>query len=150
MNYKDFFKTTDFEKVSSVYIDTPYTGEQYSRFYHILETVSKYDNPQLEYKAKYRTDRFTSNFSLKSEVKKEFKEIWQNLIQKLEGLPQTLVLLDYHADNLMITPAGDCGILDFQDACIPRTDARTGWRTHLGGSVVYAELGPNDGLSADV
>ena len=55
---------------------------------------------------------------LSEQAKGEFKEIWQDLIQKLEGLPQTLVLLDYHADNLMITPAGDCGILDFQDACI--------------------------------
>jgi len=48
----------------------------------------------------------------------EFKEIWEELIRKLEGLPNTLVLLDYHADNLMITLGGDCGILDFQDARI--------------------------------
>ena len=46
----------------------------------------------------------------------EFKAIWCTLLQKLEGLPHTLVLLDYHADNLMITKAGDCGVLDFQDA----------------------------------
>ena len=25
-------------------------------------------------------------------------------------------MLDYHADNLMMTKAGDCGVLDFQDA----------------------------------
>ena len=73
MNYKDFFNTDYFKDVKCVYIDTPYTGEQYSRFYHILETITKYDNPKLEFKAKYRTDRFTSNFSLRSEVKKEFK-----------------------------------------------------------------------------
>ena len=48
----------------------------------------------------------------------EFKEIWVPLIQKLEKIPNTLVLLDYHADNLMITTNGDCGILDFQDARI--------------------------------
>lgn len=48
----------------------------------------------------------------------EFRNIWETLIHKLDGTPNTLVLLDYHADNLMITPAGDCGVLDFQDACI--------------------------------
>ncbi len=75
MDYKELFKLEDFKKVSCVYIDTPYTGEQYSRFYHVLETVTKYDNPKLEYKAKYRTDRFMSNFSLRSMVKNEFKEM---------------------------------------------------------------------------
>ena len=30
-----------------VYIDPPYNSRQYSRFYHILETLTKWDNPQL-------------------------------------------------------------------------------------------------------
>ena len=51
-------------------------------------------------------------------AKTEFKAIWNALLENLKGLPNTLVLLDYHADNLMITPEGDCGVLDFQDACI--------------------------------
>ncbi|MDY6407598.1 MAG: phosphotransferase [Pseudomonadota bacterium] len=55
---------------------------------------------------------------LSEEAIAEFRDIWQDILSKLEGLPQTLVLLDYHADNLMITPNGDCGVLDFQDACI--------------------------------
>ena len=73
LDYKELFKCNEFKNVSCVYIDTPYTGEQYSRFYHILETVAKYDNPKLEFKAKYRTDRFMSNFSLRSTVKQEFR-----------------------------------------------------------------------------
>jgi len=55
---------------------------------------------------------------LSDEAVSEFRQIWADLIQKLISLPQTLVLLDYHADNLMITQAGDCGVLDFQDARI--------------------------------
>ena len=75
MDYKELLKKEEFKNVTCVYIDTPYTGEQYSRFYHVLETVVKYDNPKLEFKAKYRTDRFMSNFSLRSMVKQEFKEM---------------------------------------------------------------------------
>ena len=55
---------------------------------------------------------------ISDKAKQEFIDIWTPLIQKITTLPQNIVLLDYHADNLMITPAGDCGILDFQDACI--------------------------------
>ncbi len=46
----------------------------------------------------------------------EFKEIWQELYQIICQVPNTLVLLDYHVDNLMITKDGHCGLLDFQDA----------------------------------
>ena len=46
----------------------------------------------------------------------DFRSIWSNLVALLDGLPQTLVLQDYHVDNLMITLKGDCGVLDFQDA----------------------------------
>ncbi|MBQ7412710.1 MAG: phosphotransferase [Alphaproteobacteria bacterium] len=55
---------------------------------------------------------------INDKAKQEFIDIWTPLIQKIMTLPQNIVLLDYHADNLMITPTGDCGILDFQDACI--------------------------------
>lgn len=30
-----------------VYIDPPYNSRQYSRFYHVLETLTKWDNPEL-------------------------------------------------------------------------------------------------------
>ena len=37
------------KKVTSdiVYIDPPYSSRQYSRFYHVLETIVKWDNPEL-------------------------------------------------------------------------------------------------------
>jgi N-acetylmuramate 1-kinase len=46
----------------------------------------------------------------------EFKNIWQKLIIKTEILPETLVLRDYHVDNLHYIEGGYVGILDFQDA----------------------------------
>jgi adenine-specific DNA-methyltransferase len=34
-------------KADVVYIDPPYNSRQYSRFYHILETLTKWDKPKL-------------------------------------------------------------------------------------------------------
>jgi len=31
-----------------VYVDPPYNSRQYSRFYHVLETLTKWDDPLLE------------------------------------------------------------------------------------------------------
>ena len=45
---------------------------------------------------------------------------WQNWLRLLTGAalsqPQTFVHRDYHSRNLMVTPQGGLGVLDFQDA----------------------------------
>ena len=73
-NYLDLLKT-DIGKIDTIYLDSPYSQEQYSRFYHVLETLVKYDNPVVDFKAKYRENRFQSDFCYKGRVKKEFENI---------------------------------------------------------------------------
>ena len=74
-DYKELFKTDLLKNINTIYLDSPYSQEQYSRFYHILETVVKYDNPIVNYKAKYRENRFMSGFCYKGKVEGEFKNI---------------------------------------------------------------------------
>ena len=75
MDYKELLKLDEIEVVDTVYLDSPYSQEQYSRFYHILETIVKYDNPAVDFKAKYRNDRFQSDFCYKNKVGSEFETI---------------------------------------------------------------------------
>lgn len=58
-----------------IYADPPYTSDQYSRYYHVLENLILYDYPVTAGKGQYRPDRFTSGFSLKSAVGKSFSEL---------------------------------------------------------------------------
>ena len=46
----------------------------------------------------------------------QFSKIWEKLNHKIQKMPQKLVLLDYHADNLMISSTQQMVALDFQDA----------------------------------
>lgn len=75
LDYKQLIKLDEIRNVETFYLDSPYSREQYSRFYHILETIVKYDNPKVSYKAKYRNDRFMSDFCYKSKVSNEFENI---------------------------------------------------------------------------
>lgn len=75
LDYKELIKLPDMEDVKCFYLDSPYSPEQYSRFYHILETITKYDNPSVSYKAKYRDDRFISKFCYKKSALDEFERI---------------------------------------------------------------------------
>ncbi|WP_298242770.1 DNA adenine methylase [uncultured Bradyrhizobium sp.] len=61
-----------------VYADPPYTGDQYSRYYHLLDTLLTYDYPKIEGKGQYRPERFVSEFSLKSKVVQAFEKLVAN------------------------------------------------------------------------
>lgn len=78
MDYKALFKKKILNSVDCIYLDSPYTTDQYSRFYHVLETVALYDNPELSHKAKYREGRHQSLFSYKKHVFDEFEFIIKN------------------------------------------------------------------------
>lgn len=58
--------------IQTVYIDPPYTNAHYSRFYHIPETLAKYDYPEIEFAGRYRIDRFQSGFCIKSQAADDF------------------------------------------------------------------------------
>ncbi len=54
------------------------------------------------------------------EAKLNFLSAWQEALKSLPILPESVVLRDYHVDNLMLVPGQtileQCGLLDFQDA----------------------------------
>lgn len=55
-----------------IYADPPYTNDQYSRYYHIFETLILYDYPDVTGFARYRSNRFSTPFSLSREVEGAF------------------------------------------------------------------------------
>jgi adenine-specific DNA methylase len=62
------------------YLDPPYTAQQYSRFYHVLETICTYEYPQLFENGAlttglYPSDRYKSAFSSKRRAPSAFKTI---------------------------------------------------------------------------
>ena len=70
-------------EIDLVYLDPPYTADNYSRFYHVLETLVNYDYPELELrggsltKGRYpaREHRFQSNFCKSEHVESAFREV---------------------------------------------------------------------------
>ena len=76
-------------------MDPPYNARQYATNYHILETISKYDNPTISGKTGLREyQQQKSNFCSKPKVKNEFKKIVKNTTAKY-------ILLSYNNEGLM-------------------------------------------------
>ncbi|MDR3009458.1 MAG: DNA adenine methylase [Sphingobacterium sp.] len=75
MDYMDCLRIIP--KGSIVYADPPYQSVHYSRFYHALETLVKYDYPIVKYKGRYREDRHQSPFCLKTKIDKAFTDMFK-------------------------------------------------------------------------
>jgi adenine-specific DNA-methyltransferase len=58
-----------------VYADPPYSKDHYSRYYHVLETLTLYDHPVAVGMGRYRPDRFATPFSLKTRVESAMDEL---------------------------------------------------------------------------
>lgn len=100
-NYKNqaYNKTLDefilsgiLDEVDLIYADPPYTDMQYSRYFHLLETVTKYDYPQIsKYRGKistglYRENRFQSPLSQRKNAKLELEKLIKLCAEKNKTL----------------------------------------------------------------
>lgn len=69
-----------------MYADPPYAFVHYSRFYHALETLVKYDYPEVDHKGRYRTDRHQSPFCKRTEVDGAFSLMFKKVKEKRANL----------------------------------------------------------------
>lgn len=96
LNYEDVLNKE--LKIKVVYADPPYTRYHYSRYYHVLESISLRDNPEITTikkngveiisKGVYRNDRHQSPFGLKSGSNHSF----DTLFRKTSEINASLVL----------------------------------------------------------
>lgn len=100
-------KVNELDKIKLIYIDPPYTTAQYSRYYHIPETLVKYDYPEITIdnisknavKGRYRGDRHQSTFSQITKAEKSFHEMF-NLLSTTSNA----TLAVSYSDNSIIKP----------------------------------------------
>jgi adenine-specific DNA-methyltransferase len=67
------------DRPSVIYADPPYTDDQYSRFYHLLDTLVLYDYPTVSGAGLYRAGRFATPFSIKSTVVSSFDTLLKSI-----------------------------------------------------------------------
>lgn len=65
-------------KPAVIYADPPYTADQYSRYYHVYDTLIRYDYPDCKGRGRYREDRAVSNFCLPRQVRGALERLITN------------------------------------------------------------------------
>lgn len=80
-----------------VYLDPPYNGRQYMSNYHILETIARYDYPQIKGITGIRVDADKmSDFCKKGKAENAFRELFN-------ALNCRYILLSYNNEGLLNT-----------------------------------------------
>lgn len=85
-DYMDCLKNLS-DSIKTVYADPPYTRDHYSRFYHVLETITLRDSPELSTtkirgdqhisNGIYRKNRHQSPFCIKSQAPDAFNSMFE-------------------------------------------------------------------------
>lgn len=93
----DLLQTDHLNSLRAIYADPPYTKDQYSRFYHVYETLYRYDFPDSKGEARSRSDRFSTGFSLKSQVAASFHNLCRSSARV--GVP---LIISYPETGLLV------------------------------------------------
>jgi hypothetical protein len=87
--------------------------------------LPRYDGPRLLDEAVRFVDwylRLVTGNAVAADLRDDYLARWRSVLPLAQGAPTTLVLRDYHVDNLMRLDGRDgiaaCGLLDFQDAVL--------------------------------
>ena len=97
----------------------------HQRFDEAADEIPPYDDTRLLDEAALLVDWYlpaVRGGELAKDARAEYLDLWRAVFGVARGVPATLVLRDYHVDNLMHLSdrpgVQACGLLDFQDAVI--------------------------------
>ena len=113
----------DEEALYTLAVDALIALHKHSGTVAVPEGTPPYDDERLEAEATLLTDWYypaVVGTALWEIDRADYVERWERLFPVARAVPETLVLRDFHVDNLMLLDGRDgvarCGLLDFQDA----------------------------------
>lgn len=92
----ELISRSDFPETDITYLDPPYNSRQYIANYHLLETIARYDNPDIKGVSGIRvySEKDKSLFSMKTKVRGAFFKL-------LSLLKTKYVILSYNSEGLL-------------------------------------------------
>ncbi len=76
-DFSKLLNSPEIKGTNLIYADPPYSFVHYSRFYHAIESLVKYDYDIPSFKGRYRSDRHQSLFCQKTNVTDAFKSLFK-------------------------------------------------------------------------
>lgn len=127
----------DYPKATLAYLDPPYSAHSYATYYHIWDSITRWDKPEVALETNRRVDRtkeqmdnhMRSEWNSKSTVYNAFEEL-------LDRLPVNYILLSYSNESLL-TLEQLRTILDKYKYTIQEIDYKRNIMSQIGNASLY-------------
>ncbi len=93
---ENIFNILDKISCDIAYIDPPYNSRQFIANYHLLETIAKYDNPEIK--------GYTGIRKYKKDEKSEFcykNKVYNAFLRLISGLKAKYIIISYNSEGLL-------------------------------------------------
>ena len=104
IHYEGSCLTNDYRSADLAYLDPPYSPHQYSTYYHIWDSIARWDKPETALKSRRRIDRVAK----KEEYDSSMTSLWnskntagQAFNDLISRLPVRYVLVSYSNESIM-------------------------------------------------
>lgn len=91
-----------YPKATLAYLDPPYSAHSYATYYHIWDSITRWDKPEVALKTNRRADRIEGNNDqqMRSEWNSK-KTVYNAFDELIERLPVHYILLSYSNESLL-------------------------------------------------
>lgn len=138
----------DYPEADLAYLDPPYTAHSYATYYHIWDSIAKWDKPNTSLKTNRREDRCKESFDTdlvsKWNSKKTALEALLNLIDRL---PVKHILLSYNDEGIITSNQLMKGLEKYPDREIETIDYKRNIMSSIGNSLINGPAKRNEAVT---
>lgn len=130
----------DYPKADIAYLDPPYTAHSYATYYHIWDSIAKWDKPEVSLKTNRRIDRVSGseNFDI------EMSSLWNKRAEALsatktlmERLPVKYIILSYNNEGIIKQEDLFSMLKDFKNIEVEEIDYKRNIMSSIGNAIIY-------------
>lgn len=120
------------------YLDPPYSSHSYATYYHIWDSITRWDKPDICLKTNRRKDRTKEYFdtSMKSSWNSK-REVYTSFESLLERLPVQYVLLSYSNESLLSLSQLETILKKYKSYKVQEIDYKRNIMSQIGNANLY-------------
>ena len=90
----------EYNEASVAYLDPPYSAHSYATYYHIWDSIAKWDKPKVKLKTNRREDRVGGTGEFESDWNKK-RKAFDATVKLIERLPVEYIVMSYNNESII-------------------------------------------------
>lgn len=130
----------DFDEAEIAYLDPPYSSHSYSTYYHIWDSIYKWDKPKVGLKTNRRIDRIHNSKDFDFDMKSTWnskKTALKSFKKLVDRLPVRYIMISYNNEGIISSSDFLDFVNDYEDISIKEIDYKRNIMSQIGNAKLY-------------